>query len=1126
MIFALPIVLGAIALTCTILTTFESPHLQGLTNAAISGVGSVSVTVYATRTLLDCLRPTNPRNSPSARTLFRHFSRWAAVAVPSVSNVVDELAPYSGPLSLAAANTLSASPTFASYVHTFSAKVTSAEAKARVWFGPRNHTLNLDPWFGWQPVYEGVGLAFCGDLYFPSTRLCYRVARASRVVRSLNAYRSDTKALVVYRQMPPTSACLPGDPPYYHRSMSVYGQGRKTVTTMNRVISIQPSLPIPLSHSGSGAVVSLNVYRPEMKNLAVYGQAAPLRKRIYTELSSTLLRVLSVMAAIYRQGIAILINLYPSRVELILACTLAFIGVCTQAIRTSRCHGLNDTEAVESSALAPNRRPYILVLHDNQPKEPKWWSLVPRFPLEDPHGQYDRDQGPEDDVSQIPASDSHGASMDLNVADNNQTGSVTALASGASDLNLAISTGPEVRIPSSHSDYCGGQLSGDSASSTTFASCDDTIPAGSPVANTSSPILTPNDLCSTEVTVEPQPTSNREVENRTNKPSPELGASTGSATGSSADQNVSWSSVNTSLDFVLDSAGQAATETITASNQGIGGTLEEPSIQDTSRHIGVGIGECLDESRMLPGNQPLDASTVDEILADGSNVDVDTSADMSLSSEALVGLGHVKQESLADELARAGPTEDGYVDSGLTIATLLDELTHSDSDMSNTDASTQENNSARPPNPSQVVAPAPADDIQHNFSLNMSVDMSLETDAGTEDTPVDTPKTDGGEVDVSAGDEAGHTTTAPGSSSLSLFPSISSSEMITNERADAFFADMATDSFASSREGLSTTSEEDSGQVTPTATELLAEESLDLTTDMSLGSQLLDVDLATLGDSTNSLDSALDGPAAPKVEPRDLANDSDLEIPGPRHGAPLSASVHAPSSTRLASALATVTEENPPEDQPDHLQAAGAETPGGEEHPTPGPGGLTRLRVPSKSYNAALSGLAHPPIMASPSLPLFTSPSPHASSLLVPSASHVGMSHDQDESVQEIGHLPGGSSASMWAPVGEDATSEDATGGDATDGDDTGEDSADEDAAGQGAAGEDAVGESAAGEGMGETAGPRRRKRRSKACILGRQKRHEEFIQKKQEEEEEEEEEKKKKRRRRRRRTNRSANHV
>ncbi|KAG8755381.1 hypothetical protein FRC12_010897 [Ceratobasidium sp. 428] len=159
--------------------------------------------------------------------------------------------------------------------------------------------------------------------------------------------------------------------------------------------------------------------------------------------------------------------------------------------------------------------------------------------------------------------------------------------------------------------------------------------------------------------------------------------------------------------------------------------------------------------------------------------------------------------------------------------------------------------------------------------------MSLETDAGNQDTPLGTPKADGDGTDLSAGNETDHTSTAPDSSSLLLLPSISSSEMITNERAKAFFADMITDSFVGSCEGLSTITEEDSGQVVLTAVELLAEESLDLTTNTSVGSQLLDVDLAALGDSTNSLDSAPNGPVACKVESRNWADDIDLELPEP-----------------------------------------------------------------------------------------------------------------------------------------------------------------------------------------------------------------------------------------------------
>ncbi|KAG8712712.1 hypothetical protein FRC09_019551 [Ceratobasidium sp. 395] len=1013
MIFVVPIVLGTIALTCAVLSTVESPHLQGLTTAAF---GSIGVTAYATRALIDRLHRTNSRRTPLTHVLSRHFNHLAATTLPRISRVLNELAPYSGPLSSVAVDTLSSSPALAPYVNQVGA-----------WLGPRKPTFDFNLFFEWQPIHEDDGSIYCGsdDAYYLSlTGLCYRMPSRASLVRSLDLYRDHMKALAVYGQMLRMPVCMPGDFSSLQRSnirsVLIFGRASLTITSTNQVISVHPILPTALAHSASGAAVSLDVYRPEMKSLAVYGQATPLRRCIYTELLRTLSRSLAALTVIYRRGIAILTDLRPSRVKLIFACTLALIGVCTQVIRILRCYGPTDAKTVESSALVPNQRPYILVLDDNQPKEPKWWSLVPRFPLEDLYGQYDRDQGPEDDVSQVPTSDSHGASMDL-VASNHQAGFVTTSASSASDLDLTISTGPEVWIPSSHSDDCGGQLSGYSASSTTFFSCDDTIPVDSPAADTSSPILTGSDLCGT---VEPQPT----------------------------------------------------TETATADNQDVAGALEEPSIQDTTGHVGAGTDGCLDELRMLPGNQvrdmipgtsplltrneqPLDASTVDELLAADSNVDVDASADMSLSSEDLVGLSDVKQESLADELARMDPTEDGDVDSGLAISP--DEPTHSD--LSNADAPTLENNLA-----------GLADGFQGNVSLDAWVDMSLETDAGNEDTPLDTPQTNEDEAGISAGDEVGHTSTTPNSSGLLLLSNVGSSEPITNERADAFFADMTTDPFISSREGLSTIIEEDSAHITPTAAGLPTEQSLDPTTDGSLGIRLPDIELAALGDSAHSLDSALDGSAAPKVEYRDWANAShDLEIPEPRYGAPLCASVHAPGPARLASALVTVTEENLPEDQPDHLQTTGTETSGGEEHPMPGPGGLTGLRVPSKSYNAALSGLAHLPIMASPSLPLFASPSPHASSLLVPSTSYIAMSRDQDESVQEIGRLPGGSSASMWAPVGEDTTSEDA--------------------AGQGATVQDAPGQDAAGEGVGETAGPKKTNRRvpSKANLRGKKRKGE-----------------------------------
>ncbi|KAG8679567.1 hypothetical protein FRC09_018892, partial [Ceratobasidium sp. 395] len=527
----------------------------GLTTIA---AGSIGVTAYATRALIDRLHRTNSRRTPLTHVLSRHFNHLAAATLPRISHVLNELSPYSGPLSLVAVNTLSSSPALTPYVN-----------RVGAWLGPRKPTFDFELFFEWQPIYEDDGSIYCGsdDAYYLSlTGSCYRMPPRASLVRSLDLYGDNMKALAVYGPMPRMPVCMPGDFSSLQRSnirsAPVFGQGSLIITAMNQVILVHPLMPTALAHSTSGAAVSLNVYWPEMKSLAVYGQATPLRQCVYTELLRTLFRSLAALASIYRRGIAILTDLRPSRVELIFACTLALIGVCTHVIQILRCHGSTNAETVESSALAPNQRPYILVLDDNQPKECKWWSLVPRFPLEDPYGQYDRDQGPEDDVSQVPTSDSHGASMDL-VASNHQAGFVTTSASGASDLDLAISTGPEVWIPSSHFDDRGGQLSGYLASSTTFFSCDDTIPADSPVADTSSPILTGNDLCGTEVTV------------------------------------------------------------VTVDNQDIGGTLVEPSIQNKTGRVGDGTNGCLDELRMLPGNQPVEPGTMDELLAVDSNVDVD-----------------------------------------------------------------------------------------------------------------------------------------------------------------------------------------------------------------------------------------------------------------------------------------------------------------------------------------------------------------------------------------------------------------------------------------------------------------------------------------------------------------------
>ncbi|KAG8689466.1 hypothetical protein FRC09_012413 [Ceratobasidium sp. 395] len=594
---------------------------------------------------------------------------------------------------------------------------------------------------------------------------------------------------------------------------------------------------------------------------------------------------------------------------------------------------------------------------------------------------------------------------------------------------------------------------------------------------------------------------------------------------------------------VVSAFGASDVDLTTASRSGdCDGDLSEDSARSTtcascdedvtvdSRAIDTSGPTRLDGSRTLSGNQPTDANIVGEPLTDDGSVDVDTPADTSLSSETLIGSGDATQEPPTDDLAHVDPKEGEDVNIGLAIS--LDESTRCDTNTPS--APTLESDPAQLSSPSQVMAPAPADDTQHDIGLDMSVDMSLETDAGNQDTPLGTPKADGDGTNLSAGDEIDHTSTAPDSSGLLSLPSISSSEMITNERADAFFADMTTDSFVGSREGLSAITEEDSGQVASTAVELLAEESLDITADMSLGSQLLDVNLAALGDSTNILDSALDGPAARKMEPTNWADDSDFGFPEPMYGPPLSASAHAPapapSPARLASALATTTKVNPSEDRPERLRTTGLETFSRQKRPTPRPNDLHKLLVSNNMHNAARSGPAPPFVAASPSLPRFSSPSSPAPSLLIPSASYVATSRGQDErkvgdssmetsqkrttrnksaSGQQAARKPPvvgssksrwapveGSSKSMWAPVGEGATGEGATGEgaagqgavsqDAVGQDAAGQDAASEDAAGQDAVGQGAADQDAAGDGVGETAEPRPGQRRSPSNRRGR----------------------------------------
>ncbi|KAG9119507.1 hypothetical protein FRC07_005444, partial [Ceratobasidium sp. 392] len=250
------------------------------------------------------------------QVLFHHLNRRAIAALPSISSVLDGLSSHSGSLALVAASTLSSSPAFFSYANSVSSTLASAEAKVRVWLGPRNYTFHPDLWFGREPIYNDYGAIDCGQdgFFFPPTGLCYRIPRIPHI-RSLDIYRYDMKALAVYHQPSSLQACLPDDLSYYHRSnarsMKAYGLGKRVVPTMNRSFSVQPSLPSPRSYFGSNAVLSLDVYRPDMKALAIMCDRTPSRGLFPT--------VLSTLAKIYRQGTMFLGTLMQDSIHPILA---------------------------------------------------------------------------------------------------------------------------------------------------------------------------------------------------------------------------------------------------------------------------------------------------------------------------------------------------------------------------------------------------------------------------------------------------------------------------------------------------------------------------------------------------------------------------------------------------------------------------------------------------------------------------------------------------------------------------------------------------------------------------------------------------------------------------------------
>ncbi|KAG8746338.1 hypothetical protein FRC10_005327 [Ceratobasidium sp. 414] len=82
---------------------------------------------------------------PSKTALLRHFNRQVIAVLPSVSSVLDELSPHSGPLALLATNVAVSSQAAVTYIDQVWDMLASVEAGAQVWLEPRANNFGLDP---------------------------------------------------------------------------------------------------------------------------------------------------------------------------------------------------------------------------------------------------------------------------------------------------------------------------------------------------------------------------------------------------------------------------------------------------------------------------------------------------------------------------------------------------------------------------------------------------------------------------------------------------------------------------------------------------------------------------------------------------------------------------------------------------------------------------------------------------------------------------------------------------------------------------------------------------------------------------------------------------------------------
>ncbi|KAG9075655.1 hypothetical protein FS749_012657 [Ceratobasidium sp. UAMH 11750] len=342
-----------------------------------------------------------------------HFNHQVFVTSPNVFSVPD-MAPYSGPLDLATTNAIVSSQALARYTGGIWCALSSLEAKARVWL---ENGLDTDPWFERRPMYELGSLIFYGQNDLNLRLTFYHLPRSiPRFARSLDLYRPEAKAVVIFGHTPSLPTCLAYEISYHHRlntlSIDVFGRGKRVLKTTGRIVLERLySLRVSLAYSDSNVVCSLETYQHGMKTLAVYGYTPP--RWVY--LSGLLARLYSgVVLSVFCRARFTLVS--------------AFVAVCVLIMEILVRRGLAVADMASDPAHVSFQPAYRLVLDDagnTQDEEPECW-LFTRLPLDTTYNGYERDQGLDDDVSGICGSDSHDV-------DSVARGTVTVTSFGISD---------------------------------------------------------------------------------------------------------------------------------------------------------------------------------------------------------------------------------------------------------------------------------------------------------------------------------------------------------------------------------------------------------------------------------------------------------------------------------------------------------------------------------------------------------------------------------------------------------------------------------------------------------------------------------------------------------------------